>query len=583
MRAAEAVMPYERQLDPQTSRMCGAACLSMVYRSFGKEVPQVEIWPAIAKPTASGSLASTTHLMALDAVNRGFSAVAIQARHPLQALRLCREWGIQAILNHRLRREAPAGHYSVLVDLNDKTVVLHDPFYGPSRRLSHAELLELWQPHFTNSEIVGSVVIGIAAGPPPALTCEFCHTPIPSKIACPKCKKPVGLLPGALLGCMRDGCIARMWNYVCCPSCDCMWTFSLHGPQAGALTSENGSSPSPVVPPAASGSEDPWKLDRLFGEVDKFCGHALVLAAAFEARPAADAIRKAIGEMTVDGTFAEIEARWGSLSGRNLELADSLIRSRRRERWLIAGISVAVLLLFLTSWQAVRIRRERSRSEHATTQLRQFAASLQNVRDEERTRIARELHDELGQALTAIKMDIGWAADRVPPRDKTFVDRFQSTLALIDTTIRNVRKVATELRPSTLDLGLNAAIEWLVEELHSRTGVAYSLDLPNPEVEADPHLSTTIFRILQEALTNVARHSRATRIDVRLERNHGDLILEVHDNGKGIPQQSPPDREGCLGILGMRERALALGGEVTVTSPASGGTIVRARIPFPAF
>jgi hypothetical protein len=171
-----ATISYESQIDPQISRTCGAACLSMVYRSFGEEVPQAEIWPAIAKRTASGSLASTTHLMVQDAVNRGFSAVAIQARHPLQVLRLCREYGIHVILNHRLRREAPAGHYSVLVDLDDKTVVLHDPFDGPSRRLSHAELLELWQPNFPNSEITGNVLIAIAARPLASPACEFCHT-----------------------------------------------------------------------------------------------------------------------------------------------------------------------------------------------------------------------------------------------------------------------------------------------------------------------------------------------------------------------------------------------------------------------
>jgi signal transduction histidine kinase len=143
-----------------------------------------------------------------------------------------------------------------------------------------------------------------------------------------------------------------------------------------------------------------------------------------------------------------------------------------------------------------------------------------------------------------------------------------------------MRKVATELRPSILDLGLDAAIEWLLEDFHSRTGVEYRLDLPAREVETYPQLSTAIFRILQETLTNVARHSLATHIDVRLKRNHGNLILEVQDNGKGTSQQTPPDRGESLGIVGMRERALALGGEVTVQSPASGGTTVRARIPF---
>jgi hypothetical protein len=273
-----AAIPYEKQIDSPTGRTCGAACLSMVYRSFGKPVPQIEIWPAIARQTASGSLASITHLMAQDAVNRGFHAVAIQARHPLQVLRLCREWGIRAILNHRSERESPAGHYSVLVDLDDKGVVLHDPFYGPSRRLPHAELLELWLPPSPKSEIVGNVVIGIAAAPSPVPACEFCRTPIPSHIACPRCQQPVGLQPAALLGCLNDSCIARMWNYLCCPACDCMWNFSLNALEAAALAAE-ASSPLPAAP-AASTPEDPLQLDKLFAAVDKFSAFILAVPGA---------------------------------------------------------------------------------------------------------------------------------------------------------------------------------------------------------------------------------------------------------------------------------------------------------------
>src|SRR5271169_808234 len=120
MNVVPAVIPYEKQTDPKTSRMCGAACLSMVYRSFGKEVPQAEIWPAIAKVNRFGSLASTTHLMTQDALGRGFAAVAIQARHPIQALRLCKEAGIRTILNHRLEPGSRAGHYSVMLDIDFK-------------------------------------------------------------------------------------------------------------------------------------------------------------------------------------------------------------------------------------------------------------------------------------------------------------------------------------------------------------------------------------------------------------------------------------------------------------------------------
>jgi len=267
--AALAAIPYDTQNDSQTSRTCGAASLRMIYRSLGKDVPQHEIWPAISKSGPLGSLASTTHLMAQDAVNRGFNAVVIQARYPLQALRLCKEWGIRAILNHSLQKDSPAGHYSVLVDLDDRDVTLHDPLLGPSRRLSHAELLALWLPQVSNSEILGNVLIGIAGHMPAKPECEFCHTPMPSRVGCPQCKKPVGLQPGAVLGCMRDGCIARMWNYVCCPACDCMWTFSLQ-PHDCSVDSPSLDGPSAPASNPQEAKADPWKLDRLFGELDKF-------------------------------------------------------------------------------------------------------------------------------------------------------------------------------------------------------------------------------------------------------------------------------------------------------------------------
>ncbi len=288
MSTAEATaIPYERQYDPKSSRTCGAACLNMVYRSFGKDVVQAQIWQVIAKQNRFGSLSSTTHLMAHDAMSRGFAALAIQARHPLQALRLCQQSGIRAILNHRLKQDVATGHYTVLVDMDDKNVVVHDPFYGPSRRLSHAELLELWQPRFPSSEIVGYVLIGVAAQPPAVPACQLCRTPIPSNVECPKCKKPVGLQPAALMGCMSGDCIARMWNYICCSSCDYTWTLSLQPPEAGVTASgfsDGASRPgrsAPSAPAAQAASEEGlWNLNQLFGELDKFCSHILSLPAA---------------------------------------------------------------------------------------------------------------------------------------------------------------------------------------------------------------------------------------------------------------------------------------------------------------
>jgi hypothetical protein len=270
-------IPYEKQPDPKTNRMCGAACLRMVYRSFGKDIPQAEIWAAIAKVNRFGSLASTTHLMAQDALGRDLAAVAIQARHPIQALRLCHEAGIRAILNHRLEPLSPTGHYSVMVDLDSKNVVLHDPFFGPSRKVAHAELLDLWQPKFPNSEIVGGVLIAIAQEAPDLPPCQFCRTPTPASIECPNCRKPVGLKPGVVLGCMNQNCIARMWNYICCPACDFMWNRDTHLEPAGAVAA-GGTAPGPPADDIA----EPPTLNPAFEAVDKFVDHIKSIPGALE-------------------------------------------------------------------------------------------------------------------------------------------------------------------------------------------------------------------------------------------------------------------------------------------------------------
>jgi hypothetical protein len=266
-------IPYEKQSDESNRRACGAACLSMAYRSFGKEFPQAEIWPAIAKANRFGVISATTHLMAKDALARGFSAIVIQARHPLQVLRLCRQAGIRAILNHRVQRDSTAGHFTVLVDIDDKDVVLHDPLFGPARRISHQELLELWLPQATRSEVVGAVLIAIAPLIPPApSTCEFCHAPMPLRVGCPRCNTPIVLQPNIVMGCIRDGCIARMWNWLCCPECDFVFTFK-DGASTGA----------PAAAPRASSPEAPipgLDLAKVFGEIDRFSSHILSIPAA---------------------------------------------------------------------------------------------------------------------------------------------------------------------------------------------------------------------------------------------------------------------------------------------------------------
>src|SRR5437588_11011522 len=212
-------------------------------------------------------------------------------------------------------------------------------------------------------------------------------------------------------------------------------------------------------------------------------------------------------------------------------------------------------------------------------ELRALAARLQSIREEERTRVAREIHDELGQALTAIKLESASLIRGVPVDAKEQLNRAQSIVKLVDETIQTVRRISTEMRPSILDdLGLVAAVEWAAEEFQSRTGTKCRLDLPHDDIVIDRERATALFRILQETLTNVARHASATHVNIRLAQEDGSLILEVRDNGKGISEERLSTGRP-LGILGMRERALLLGGELAISGAPGDGTTVRVRIP----
>lgn len=223
---------------------------------------------------------------------------------------------------------------------------------------------------------------------------------------------------------------------------------------------------------------------------------------------------------------------------------------------------------------------ERKRTEEELQKsrdlLRALAARLQNAREEERGRVAREIHDELGSALTAIKIDLSSLLHDLPPEKK---QEYDPILNEAEETLRMVRRISTELRPGILDnLGAVAAIEWAAEEFEARTGTKCRLNLPQEAVAIDPERATALFRIFQETLTNVARHANASELDVRLARDNGNLLLEVHDNGKGINEERI-SKGTSLGILGMRERALLLGGELTISGEPGKGTTVRVRIP----
>ena len=228
---------------------------------------------------------------------------------------------------------------------------------------------------------------------------------------------------------------------------------------------------------------------------------------------------------------------------------------------------------------ALARQRAQEERQQSLEQLRALAARLQNIREEESKRLAREIHDQLGQALTALKVDVSFLRSELPGGPGPWSRRTSSVEQLVNQTIQTVREISSHLRPGMLDhLGLVATVEWAVEDFGSRTGIKCRLDLPEEELALDSDRSTAIYRILQELLTNVARHAAATEVEVQLEKKNHDVVLKVRDNGKGMAMDKLAARES-LGILGVQERALAFGGEVVFSSEPGTGTSVRVRIP----
>ncbi|MDA8381719.1 MAG: histidine kinase [Betaproteobacteria bacterium] len=210
--------------------------------------------------------------------------------------------------------------------------------------------------------------------------------------------------------------------------------------------------------------------------------------------------------------------------------------------------------------------------------LRVLAAHHERVREAERKRIAREIHDELGQRLSSLKIGVAALASPAPGAALS-PGRVQPILAAIDGIIDTVRNIAAELRPAVLDLGLVAACEWQIQALAQSVGIRVHAALPPREPAVDEACATAVFRILQESLTNVARHSHATEVGVILRvDSEGILLLQVDDNGVGLDPDAV-DREGALGLLGMRERALMFGGTLEMGPSRLGGACVRLSIP----
>lgn len=223
-------------------------------------------------------------------------------------------------------------------------------------------------------------------------------------------------------------------------------------------------------------------------------------------------------------------------------------------------------------------KRSEEQLKRSQQDLRALASRLQGAHEEEKTQIAREIHDELGQTLTGIKFELARMGKAGDDKQKLHT-QIESINRLVDDAIQTVRRIASELRPGVLDeLGLAAAIEWQAGDFEKRTGIPCKVQLPSDELDLDLDRSTAVFRVFQETLTNVLRHARATRVEVTLKRENGSVLLEVQDNGDGIAD-SAIENSQSIGLLGMRERVTSFGGEFRISGSCGKGTRVTVRLP----
>jgi PAS domain S-box-containing protein len=283
---------------------------------------------------------------------------------------------------------------------------------------------------------------------------------------------------------------------------------------------------------------------------------------------------------TERGSTEEYEAEVISTSGQRIPVLISATRLKLGNREVLQGIFRDI----------TGLRRAEEELRTSRLQLRALATRLQQIREEERLMIAREIHDEMGGGLTGLKMDLSWILRKMGDADPceervALMDKIHTSNALIDHMIQVVRRISTELRPSVLDdLGMIAALEWQLSEFTSRTEIPHEFATTFEYVNMEEDTAVAVFRIFQEALTNVVRHSRATKVAVFLREGErslfGDesLVLEIRDNGRGITEEEILNPES-LGLLGMKERVLAFGGELSIFGEPGGGTALVLKIP----
>jgi PAS domain S-box-containing protein len=294
-------------------------------------------------------------------------------------------------------------------------------------------------------------------------------------------------------------------------------------------------------------------------------------------------LRQVLGEDTYKKIKGYVNV---ALSGKRVDFEEELPYKYGGTRWMSESYipeiddegNVAGFFALVSDITKRKKTEEELRKSHE--QLRNLAAHLESIREQERTLIAREMHDELGQSLTALKMDLSWLGSRISKEQKSLLEKTKSMTKLVDKTFQSVKRISTELRPGLLDdIGLPAAIEWQAEEFENRTGIKCVVSVVPEDMILDSDCSTAIFRIFQETLTNIARHAHATRAGVRLIKRPSRIELQVKDNGKGITEEQIGNPKS-FGLIGIQERTSFLGGVVKIRGVQGKGTTVIAKVPF---
>ncbi|MBK5272614.1 MAG: PAS domain S-box protein, partial [Bacteroidia bacterium] len=249
------------------------------------------------------------------------------------------------------------------------------------------------------------------------------------------------------------------------------------------------------------------------------------------------------------------------------------------EVWLVRLPSENKILIRGSIIDITERKKAQEELEQSYREIRQLTEHIQNIREEERIGIAREIHDELGQLLTVLKMDISWLKQKLIKSDVEILQKVDGLLKLTDDSIKSVRKISSDLRPSLLDdLGLVATMEWHLSEFEKHFNIKTSFFVTQTGMIIADKFKIGIFRIFQESLTNVARHSNATEVKVKLQQTKGKIILSIEDDGKGFDKKKTASKK-TLGILGMKERTEMMGGEYQINSSIDKGTTVLVAIP----